>query len=369
MAVIYNVAVIGTGFANQVQIPGFQYHARFKVVAVAGRNSNRTQAVATTFAIKKWSTDWREMLLKGRKDFHVVSIVTPPYLHREMTLAAFDAGLHVLCEKPMALNAKEAEQMLEAGRRTKLTAMIDHELRYLPVRQRFGELIRNGYIGKLRRIAITVHRGSFADPARPWDWWSDFSAGGGLLGALGSHYFDAIQHWFGQPKRVWGKLNIFVPERPLPDGRGRRSVTADDSFLSVLDFGDGIEALFDFTVAAVPGTAGRIVAFGNKGTLIIEDDQRLIGAKNGEALHPMDLSKVPSPGDNPQISSFVQLLDDFAAAIDHGTFPSPNFEDGLAHQQFIDGVKISNTLGSWVDFLPTGPSPEGALPSSQLTHN
>ncbi len=159
MPPVYRVAVIGTGFSDQVQIPGFRLHPRFKVVAVAGRNSRRTQAVAEKFALAKWYTDWREMIGSGKKDFDAISIVTPPYLHREMTLTAFEAGLHVLCEKPMALNVEEAQQMLDVARKTGITAMIDHEFRYLPVRQHSGELIRNGYIGKLRRITITVHRG------------------------------------------------------------------------------------------------------------------------------------------------------------------------------------------------------------------
>jgi len=369
MPPVYRVAVIGTGFSDQVQIPGFRLHPRFEVVAVAGRNAGRTQAVAEKFGLAKWYTDWREMIGKGKMDFDAVSIVTPPHLHREMTLAALDAGLPVLCEKPMALHSREAEQMLKRARETGLTAMIDHEFRYLPARQRFGQLVREGYIGKLWRITMTVHRGSFADPARPWDWWSDFREGGGLLGALGSHYFDAIQHWFRQPKRVWGKLNAFIPERPLAEAGGRRTVTADDSFLAVLDLDDGAEALFDFTVNAIAGTGGHTVAFGSEGTLIVEDDQRLMGAKRGEALDDMDLSDFPSVGEDPRVSSFVRLLDDFAAAIDHGTSPSPNFENGLAHQQFIDAVRISNARGSWVDFPPTGPPPEGAVPSSKLTYN
>ena len=190
-----------------------------------------------------------------------------------------------------------------------------------------------------------------------------------MLGALGSHYFDAVRQWFPQPKRVWGKLNTFILERPMVDGEGRRPVTADDSFLAVLDLGDGAEVLFDFTITAIPGTGSRFVAFGSAGTIINEDDQRLLGAKSGEALHPIDLSDLPNVGDDPRVPPFVRLLDDFAIAIDQGTSLSPNFEDGLAHQQFIDAVKISNALGTWVDYPPVSPSPESVLPSSSLAHN
>lgn len=360
---IYNVAVIGTGFAERVQLPGFQRHPRFDVTAVAARDPENTQRVAQKFGVERWYTDWREMLAAG--GFDLLSITPPPHLHCEMTLAAFDAGLPVLCEKPMALNATEAQQMLDRARETGLTAMIDHEFRHLAARQRFAELVREGYIGDLRRVVIRFHRGGRADPTREWNWWSDFERGGGLLGALGSHYFDAAQHWFGRrPKRVWGKLNAFVAERPLPDGRGTRAVTADDSFLAALELDNGADVLFDFTDTANPGTGTRVTAFGSAGTLVIEDDRRLLGAQGGDELQALEFTELPrAEGEAWLLAPFLHLLDDLATGLDRGTSPSPNFEDGLVHQQFIDAVKISDALGAWVDFPPAGAVPEGALPA------
>ena len=148
MSDTYNVAIIGTGFAVPVQIPGFKHHPRFNVVAIAARDLRRTQEFSKKAGIKRWYTDWREMIEAG--GFDLLSIVTPPHLHCEMSLAAFNKGFHVLCEKPMALNAKEGRLMLDRAVETGLTAMIDHEFRYLPTRQRFNELIRQGYIGQLR---------------------------------------------------------------------------------------------------------------------------------------------------------------------------------------------------------------------------
>ncbi|UCE35674.1 MAG: Gfo/Idh/MocA family oxidoreductase [Deltaproteobacteria bacterium] len=357
-----DVAIIGTGFADSVQIPGFQLHPRFNVVAIAARDPNRTRKVAEKFGIERWYTDWRELVAAG--DFDLLSIVTPPHLHCEMTLAAFEKGLHVFCEKPMALNAEEARQMLDRADETGLTAMIDHEFRHTPPRKRFSELIREGHIGQLRRLVIRLHQGWFTDPKREWHWWNDFQKGGGLLGALGSHYFDAVQHWLGLPKRVWGKLSVFVSERPLPDGKGNRTVTADDSFLAVLDMGNGAEVFFDCTSTANPSTGFSVTALGSEGTLLIDNDQRLLASRGGEDLRPVDLPELPRTADNHRISPFLLLLDELATGIDQGTSPSPNFEDGLAHQQFIDAVKISSALGTWVDFPPAGSAPEGFLPRS-----
>lgn len=360
----YNVGIIGTRFSEAVQIPAFQQHPSFKVVAIGGRDPDHTREVAKKFSIERSYTDWRQLIASG--DLDLISIVTPPHLHCEISLAAFDKGLHVLCEKPMALNAGEAKQMLDRSKETGLTAMIDHELRYLSINQRFGELIQNGYIGKLRRLIIRAHQSwrSFAEanPASTWDWWGDSKKGGGYLGAAGSHLFDALQHWFCLPKRVWGKLSTFTSERPANDSKGIRIVTADDSFLAVLDLGNDMEVLFDCTVIARPTTGVNITALGSEGTLVIENGERLLGSKSDEKLQPFDIAGPSRVTFDPRIAPFLCLLDDLAKGISQGFSPAPNFEDGVAHQQFIDSVKISSALGTWVDFPPSIPVPEGVLP-------
>jgi len=358
----YKVAIIGTGFAERVQIPGFQRHPRFDIIAIAGQDPKHTQEVAKKFGIEQWYIDWHKLVATG--NFDLLSVVTPPYLHCEMALAALDKGLHVLCEKPMALNAEEARQMLDRAHETGLTAMIDHEFRYLPARQRFRDLIRDGYIGQLQRLIIRFHQSTYADPMREWNWWSDFEKGGGLLGAAGCHYFDSAQQWFHLPNRIWGKLNTFISERPLPDGKGRRTVTSEDAFLAVLDLGNGAEVVFDFTATAKSCTGIYITALGSEGTLMIEGYQRLLASRGNEDLREVDLPHLPLTGDAPGLTGFLYFLDELAIGIDKGTSPSPNFEDGLAHQQFIDAVKISNALGTWIDFPPTGSAPEGVLPTS-----
>ncbi len=349
MPAIYKVAVIGTSFAEKVQIPAFQRHPRFKVVAVAGRNPEHTRRVAEKYDIDRWTVDWRELMEK--KGIDVVSIVTPPYLHSEISLAASDAGIHVLCEKPMALNSEEARRMFGGAREKRLTAMIDCEFRHLETHRRFRDLIQDGYIGQLRRMIFSFHQDWHADPNRPWTWWYEMEKGGGFLNGGSPHFFDLTQFWFGRPKRVWGKLNTFVKERPGPDGQGRRAVTADDAFFAVLDLGDGREVIFDCNVTADPPLGKRMAALGSKGVLILEGNQRLLGAKAGEELQIICLSD-QGQGEDPRISPFMGLLDDLATGIDEGGSLSPNFEDGLAQQRFIDAVKLSHSLGAWVD-LPS----------------
>src|SRR5262245_642038 len=106
------IGFIGTGFARLIQIPAFQMFPEVEVVSVASGSLENAEKAARDFNIPHFTADWRETV--SRDDIDLVSIVTPPYLHHEMTLAALEAGKHVLCEKPTAMNAVEARSMMDA---------------------------------------------------------------------------------------------------------------------------------------------------------------------------------------------------------------------------------------------------------------
>src|SRR5829696_9307817 len=110
------IGIIGTGFARTTQIPGFQDCMGAKVVAIASRNRERAEAVAKEFGIEYVANDWQELI--SHNDVDLVSIVTPPSTHMEITLAALDHRKAVLCEKPMALNAGQALTMVEKAKST-----------------------------------------------------------------------------------------------------------------------------------------------------------------------------------------------------------------------------------------------------------
>src|SRR6187549_3636214 len=108
------IGIIGTGFARTTQIPGFRDCMGAKVVAIASRNRDRAEAIAKEFGIEHVADNWQELVRQPHVD--LVSIVTPPSTHMEIALAALEERKAVLCEKPMALNATEARQMVEKAR-------------------------------------------------------------------------------------------------------------------------------------------------------------------------------------------------------------------------------------------------------------
>src|ERR1044071_7210892 len=171
------IGIVGTGFARTTQIPGFRDCMGTKIVSLASRNRERAQAVADEFGIEHVASDWRELV--AHKDVDLVSIVTPPSTHMEITLAALEHRKAVLCEKPMALNAGEAARMVEKAKAAGVLALIDHELRFLNSRRVMRGMLESGAIGAVRHCNYVFRSDyrSFAD--RAWDWWSDEAMGGG----------------------------------------------------------------------------------------------------------------------------------------------------------------------------------------------
>jgi predicted dehydrogenase len=123
------VGVIGLGMGKH-HIKGFQMHPSAEVVAIADINQQLLTQIAQEYQVAHQYEDYQEMLAKEALD--IVSIATPNYLHHPISLAAFQAGCHVLCEKPMALNAAEARQMLAASQKAGTRVMINFSYRFMP---------------------------------------------------------------------------------------------------------------------------------------------------------------------------------------------------------------------------------------------
>jgi len=123
------IGIVGAGFARTTQIPGFKNCKDARVVSIASGHRENAEKVAAEFGIEHVANDWQELV--QRDDVDLVSVVTPPSTHMEITLAALERGKAVLCEKPMAMTADESKQMTEQAQKANVLALIDHELRFL----------------------------------------------------------------------------------------------------------------------------------------------------------------------------------------------------------------------------------------------
>ncbi|WP_322823331.1 Gfo/Idh/MocA family oxidoreductase [Chloroflexus sp.] len=334
------IGIIGTGWGARVQVPAFRA-AGLTVTALAGSNPDKTARVAQELGAPFATANWREVL--ERQDVQLVSIVTPPYLHREMAEAALAAGKHVLCEKPTALNAAEAESMLAAAQRYRdRLALIDHELRFLPAVQAARARVAAGDIGDVRAAEVRFFAAGRADPQRVWDWWSDRAAGGGVLGAIGSHQIDLLRYILAdEVATAQGTVRTLIGQRPDATGT-LRQVTSDDYTTAIIRFTRGTVATLTATVVARTNEPLTVTVYGSEGTLRFSGGQLAIGT--GDTFHditPPHTVEIPATlsGEFPQ--GTVYLGHALCAALSgerDAISPAATFSDGLAIQRVIDAI-------------------------------
>lgn len=348
------IGIIGTGFARTVQIPAFQKIAGAEVVSIASAHLENAEKAARDFNIPHFTGDWRETI--SRDDVDLICITTPPVFHREMTLFALENNKNVLCEKPMAMNAAEAREMLEKSKEKKnVLALIDHELRFLNGRHRAFEIIRSGEIGKIRHAKYNFRAPHRGNSDLPWTWWSDESQGGGALGAIVSHVFDTFR-WFldAEISEVFCRLQTHVKQRRDEKTSEMREVTTDDESNLILRFSEGDlteDATANVSVSMVeyPIYQNRVEFFGAKGAIRVEYDGELFIGKPGvEEWQKVDLNlneAVEGAKNTGWNNGFLAFATDMVQALRSGKTEVENaatFEDGYRIQLALDAARESS---------------------------
>lgn len=349
------VGVIGLGFGARIQVPGFQLLAETEVTAICSTRAERAAAVAAEYGIPAIYTDYRALLADPRVE--AVSVATPPHLHHAMSIAAVQAGKHVLCEKPLARTVAEARDMLRQAEAAGVVHMVDYELRFQPVRQYVKSLVAAGYLGELRSVSVTIFRSALADPqSRPYGWLMERDLGGGMLGAIGAHVVDALLWWFGPIAGVTGRLATVVRERRDPATGQPRPVTADDTCVCLLQFAGGALGSIHISGTAWHGSGEHLEAYGSHGTLVLTSDGALLGGRRGDRtwseLPVPALDDLTAPaGAPPLLLPFMRLARQFARAVRAGTPLPPTFHDGLRVEEVLGGVRKAARDGQWVTLL------------------
>ena len=348
-----SIGIIGVGFGAQVHVPAFRSEG-WDVAAICSRTREKAQKAADEAGIASVYTDPMELI--GRDDLAAVAIITPPGAHHQLSIAALDAGKHVLCEKPFAIDAKQAEEMRAAAEKSGRTAMVAHEFRHTPQRAYIRQLVADGYIGKFQLCTIELFLDRYVSrEPRPLTWIAYKSEGGGLLGALGSHYIDGLRFWFGEIASVTGWLATLRPD--LVDAATGRSVKSetDDTFSLTITFKNGGMATMTSSFAVTPARGAKIAVMGDRGTLIAEqpgpnplENGIVVASRDGAPLQELKTPAQYTPftdARDHRLMAFRLLVRDFTKGIEEGTSPAPNFTDGLRCQQVLDAVRESSASG------------------------
>jgi len=351
------VGYIGAGWTDRVQIPAFTLGGLLPQAISSGHLEN-AQRVAAAHNIPEVYGTWQELVASPNVD--IVSIVTPPDTHKEIAVAALQAGKHVLCEKPMAMNVAEAEEMFAAAQAAPgRLAMIDHELRFHPLRMQLRQMIKDGAIGNVMRIEIQRLGPDRLDPQRPFTWWADAGRGGGMLNAVGSHLIDLARWCVGRIDGVAGQLQVGHYTRKDSEGAAHQ-VTADDHADVLVRFANGIQGLIVASGLTPGGFGISTLVVGSEGALKLDNQEQLwiqsglrgTGATWEPVRHkypPADLSSLPP--NNPFAVGSFYLAQTLASSLPMGETALPeaaSFYDGLVVQRTLDAIRRSHREQSWI---------------------
>jgi predicted dehydrogenase len=353
------VAVIGTGFGQQIHIPGLKHHPRTEVVAVWNQDLGKAKAIADSHGIPYAYNKLERLLALPEVD--AVTISTPPFLHYEMAKKVLEAGKHLLLEKPMTMRASETRELYHLAQAQNLVAVADFEFRFIPQWQLLAQYLEQGYIGRKRLIKIDWLGASRANPDRPWNWYARKDMGGGALGAVGSHAFDYINWLFGPVKRLASLITCSIKERPDPqEGNKLKPVDGDDTCLISLELADGTPCQLSISSVTHQGRGHWVEVYGEKGTLVLGSDNlkdyvhgfRLLAAPAGKSLTEIDIPKhlafeqVFADG---RLAPFIRVIDRWVEGIDRGESLTPSLREGVYSQLLMDLSHQANEQKTWID--------------------
>jgi predicted dehydrogenase len=344
------IAVAGTGFGARIHVPGLRASGRFEVAALVGRDHAKTRATAERLDVPRACASLEDALA----DVEAVAIATPPAAHAPLVIAAARAGKHVLCEKPMARTATEADAMSAAVREAGVVGMLGFEFRFHPARATLRRLVARGDLGVPQLVFAADAMPLYVAPYKePPAWWYDAEAGGGWLGASGSHLLDTVRYWLGDARSVAAVVETL--------GRG----SADDTFALLIRLRSGARAVLHQSAAVLGPRFQALRVSGSEGTAWLDEDWTLWRAeRRGEPIRvetPADLRlpdvEIPphsGPFAQRELPSFVRLAEAFGDAIlgrarPDDAPPPASFEDGLACQRLMDGAREASRRDVWIE--------------------
>jgi len=327
-----------------------------------------SRRLATDKAGYTFSTaDYHELV--SRDDISVVDICTPNYLHREQVIAALNAGKHVYCDKPLAMNAAEAAEIVQLAKSTGLTCQMTFHTRFCPAILRAKQLADEGFLGEIVSFrGVFLHSG-YTDPDRPISWRLQMEkSGGGALIDLGSHLIDLMRYLIGDFKSVQANMRTLIKERPVSKGSAEKvPVTVDDHAILQLETTNGTLGTIEASRIAtgtnddlrfeIHGTRGAIsFDLMDPNWLYIYDDTKPHGPYGGERGYQRIecIQNYPKPASLPGGRSpagwmrfHIASIHSFITNVLESRPGNPSFEDALAVHEIMDAAQASSKSGKW----------------------
>ncbi len=369
-----NVGMIGYKFMGRTHSNAwlkadkfFDLKARPIMKVICGRDRTGVMNACSRWGWSQFATDWREVVDDPTID--IIDINTPNDSHAEIAIAAAKARKAILCEKPLAMDVKQARQMVEAVKKAGVVNMVCHNYRRIPAIVLAKKMIAAGELGRIYHYRARYAQDWIVDPNFPLVWRLQSKiAGSGAHGDINAHIIDLGRYLIGEFSEVCGQMETFIKERPLPGESSKKGkVTVDDAVMFIGRFENGALANVEATRFALGRKNGiQIEINGSKGSLVFdfEDMNRLkyyneadaedrrgfrdILVTQGGGVHPYVGNWWPPGHIIGYEHTFVHTIADFINAVVDKHPVQPTFEDGLADQIVLDAVEKSAKTRKWI---------------------
>jgi len=328
------VGVIGCGsIARHRHLPEYAANPNVELVAVCDNNAERALEIGEKYGVPSY-TSFVELLRNAEVD--AVSVCTPNYLHAPISNAALLAGVHVLCEKPMATSEEEAKSMIETAKNSGKKLMIAHNQRFVASHQKARQLIQSGEVGKIYSFRTAFGHGGpegwSVEGKEGWFFQKD-KAFVGAMGDLGVHKTDLLRYVLGEE---------IVEVGAFVETSAKEFATVDDTAVCVLKTESGIIGTLAASWSYVSKEDNSTIIYGENAILRLEDDPNnslVVQYKNGDVVN-YQLGKIQSNDEGGQSSSHV--IDQFMDAVLNDKEVPVSGEEGMKSLGVILAALESN---------------------------
>ncbi|QNK59648.1 Gfo/Idh/MocA family protein [Paenibacillus sp. PAMC21692] len=343
--------------------------------AICGRDPVGLETARAQFGWENAVTDWKELV--RRDDIDLIDINAPSDAHKDIALAAAEAGKHIFCEKPLALTLEDSREMLAAAEKAGVKHMVGFNYRFAPAVQLAKKLISEGRLGKIYHFRGVFLQDWIIDPSFPLVWRLQKEiAGSGSHGDLGAHVIDMARFLVGEFDEVIGMNDTFVKQRPIAStmtglsakgGAGEElgDVTVDDATVFMARFENGAMGSIEATrFAAGHRCTNAFEINGSKGSIKFdfermnelqvyftddaEDVQGFRRVLATDGAHAYMDAWWPAGHTIGYEHTFTHEVLELMTAIGEDRQPVPNFVDGVKCQEVLEAVDRSIAERRWV---------------------
>jgi predicted dehydrogenase len=359
------VGVLGShAWAEKAHLPGYAAYDRAKLVAICDVIPERAQAMAERFGIEKVYSDASDLI--NDPDVQMVDVCTPTETHLPLSLVVIEAGKHVLCEKPLAHDAKDAFMAARAADAKGVRTKLGFTFRYSPAIRQIHAWIRDGTLGEIFHVHGLEQNSQFLDPNFPLRQVSSDANWNSLIPSsivgYGSHLLDLVRWCVGEFSSVTSSMKNFIPERVVRGIEGMQKIQVEDGTVALAEFASGAHGILQTSYIAIgnyPGVELRV--YGSKGAAVA----RLVEEFGiAETLHfatpdSVEFKKIEIPTsalppgttlETPWPELYYRnLVRHFVDEILDDTPAECTFFDGAKSQEVVNAIVKAHLERRWVD--------------------